>query len=152
MNREHFIERLQKIKEQHDTLNKYHDQLIEQNPFVEDGSGVMPNWLTDIILEHVITLFASVNEIALNKTKLDEIRENHPGKSLEEIAEEFGGSVNSLKKNYENVCVLKDLAEYFVYEMNWNGKISIGSDESDASRDYDFSDYGRLYDYVKNET
>lgn len=152
MNKEHFIERLQKIKEQYDTLNKYHDQLVEQNPFVEDGSGVMPNWLTDIILEHVITLFASVNENALDKTKLDDIKENHPGKSLEEIAEGFGISVYNLKKSNENVYILKDLAEYFVYEMNWNGKISIGSDESDASRSYDFSDYGRLYDYIKNET
>lgn len=149
MTKETFIARLKKIKEQYDELNKKHDLMVEQNPFVEDGSGVMPEWLTDIIVEHVITLFASVNETAFSKTKLDTCKEFYPGKSLEEIANEIGISVEKLKSSNE-VTELEDLANYFIWEMNWGGHISVGKFDSD-SRDYELSDYGRLYDYIKEE-
>ena len=151
MNKETFIIRLKKIKELNDLLETKHELMVEQNPFVEDGGGVMPTWLTNLILEHVITLFAAVNEKAYYRTKLDECRDSYPGMTLEEIANEIGMSVNKLKDNCEEVYVLTDLAEYFLYEMDWGGRISIGNDDSDTSRDYDFSDYGRLYDYIKEE-
>lgn len=151
MTKETFILRLKKIKELEETLERKHDIMVEENPFVEDGSGVMPDWLMNLIFEHVLTLFAAVNEDALYKTKLDDCKESYPGKSVEEIAEEIGISVEKLKSSCENTYVLADLVEYFLYEMNWGGRISIGKDDSDTSRDYDFSDYGRLYDYIKEE-
>lgn len=151
MTKETFILRLKKIKELEEALERKHDIMVEENPFVEDGSGVMPDWLMNLIFEHVLTLFAAVNEDAFYKTKLDDCKESYPGKSVEEIAEEIGISVEKLKSNCENTYVLTDLVEYFLYEMNWGGRISIGKDDSDTSRDYDFSDYGRLYDYIKEE-
>lgn len=151
MTKETFILRLKKIKELEETLERKHDTLVEENPFVEDGSGVMPDWLMNLIFEHVLTLFAAVNEDAFYKTKLDDCKESYPGKSVEEIAEEIGISVEKLKSSCENTYVLTDLVEYFLYEMDWGGRISIGKDDSDTSRDYDFSDYGRLYDYIKEE-
>lgn len=151
MTKETFIVRLKKIKEQYEELNKKHDLMVERNPFVEDGSGVMPDWLMNLISEHVLTLFAAVNEDAFYKTKLDSCKESYPGKSVEEIAKEIGISVEKLKSSCENTYVLADLVDYFLYEMDWGGRISIGKDDSDTSRDYDFSDYGRLYDYIKEE-
>lgn len=150
MTKETFIARLKKIKDQYKELNKKHDLMVEQNPFVEDGSGVMPEWLTNLITEHVITLFASVNENAFYKTKLDTCKEIYPGKSLEEIANEIGISVEKLKSSNE-VTELEDLANYFIWEMDWGGRISIVGKGDNASRDYDLSDYGRLYDYIKEE-
>lgn len=149
MTKETFIARLKKIKDQYKELSKKHDLMVEQNPFVEDGSGVMPEWLTNLITEHVITLFASVNENAFYKTKLDTCKEIYPGKSLEEIANEIGISVEKLKSSNE-VTELEDLANYFIWEMNWGGHISVVKFDSD-SRDYELSDYGRLYDYIKEE-
>lgn len=151
MTKETFILRLKKIKELAETLNRKHDIMVEENPFVEDGSGVMPDWLMNLIFEHVLTLFAAVNEDALYKTKLDSCKESYPGMSIEEIAKEIGISVEKLTSSCENTYVLADLVDYFLYEMDWGGRISIGKDDSDTSRDYDFSDYGRLYDYVKEE-
>lgn len=148
MTKETFITRLKKIKEQYEELNKKHDLMVKQNPFVEDAYGVTPNWLTSIIIEHIVTLFTAVNEDAFYKTKLDECKSSYPGKSLEEIANMIGITTDHLKSN-ERVYVLKDLAEYFVCE-NWGGCISIGND-SDSDREYNFSDYGRLYDYIKEE-
>lgn len=150
MTKETFIARLKKIKDQYKELNKKHDLMVEQNPFVEDGSGVMPEWLTNLITEHVITLFASVNENAFYKTKLDTCKEIYPGKSLEEIANEIGISAEKLKSSNE-VTELEDLANYFIWEMDWGGRISIVGKGDNASRDYDLSDYGRLYDYIKEE-
>lgn len=150
MTKETFIARLKKIKDQYKELNKKHDLMVEQNPFVEDGSGVMPEWLTNLITEHAITLFASVNENAFYKTKLDTCKEIYPGKSLEEIANEIGISVEKLKSSNE-VTELEDLANYFIWEMDWGGRISIVGKGDNASRDYDLSDYGRLYDYIKEE-
>lgn len=150
MTKETFIARLKKIKDQYKELNKKHDLMVEQNPFVEDGSGVMPEWLTNLITEHVITLFASVNENAFYKTRLDTCKEIYPGKSLEEIANEIGISVEKLKSSNE-VTELEDLANYFIWEMDWGGRISIVGKGDNASRDYDLSDYGRLYDYIKEE-
>lgn len=150
MTKETFIARLKKIKDQYKELNKKHDLMVEQNPFVEDGSGVMSEWLTNLITEHVITLFASVNENAFYKTKLDTCKEIYPGKSLEEIANEIGISVEKLKSSNE-VTELEDLANYFIWEMDWGGRISIVGKGDNASRDYDLSDYGRLYDYIKEE-
>lgn len=150
MTKETFIARLKKIKDQYKELNKKHDLMVEQNPFVEDGSGVMPEWLTNLITEHVITLFTSVNENAFYKTKLDTCKEIYPGKSLEEIANEIGISVEKLKSSNE-VTELEDLANYFIWEMDWGGRISIVGKGDNASRDYDLSDYGRLYDYIKEE-
>ena len=151
MTKETFILRLKKIKELEETLNRKHDVMVEGNPFVEDGSGVMPDWLMNLIFEHVLTLFAAVNEDAFYKTKLDDCKESYPGMSVEEIAKEIGISVEKLKSSCENTYVLADLVDYFLYEMDWGGRISIGKDDSDTSRDYDFSDYGRLYDYIKEE-
>ena len=150
MTRETFISRLKKIKELNDLLETKHELMVEHNPFIEDGGGVIPAWLTNLILEHVITLFAAVNEKAYYRTKMDECMDSHPGMTLEEIAYEIGMSVNKIKDNCEEVYVLTDLAEYFLYEMDWGGCISIGND-SDNDREYDFSDYGRLYDYIKEE-
>lgn len=147
MTKETFIARLKKIKEQYEGLNKKHDLMVEQNPFVEDGSGVMPKWLTDLIFEHVITLFAAVNEKAFYKTRLDTCKEKSPGKSLEEIAEELGISISKLSEE-EKVNELEDLASYFMWEMDWGGNISIGES---SEKSYDLSDYGRLYDYIKKE-
>lgn len=151
MTKETFILRLKKIKELEETLNRKHGVMVEGNPFVEDGSGVMPDWLMNLIFEHVLTLFAAVNEDAFYRTKLDDCKESYPGMSVEEIAKEIGISVEKLKSSCENTYVLTDLVDYFLYEMNWGGRISIGKDDSDTSRDYDFSDYGRLYDYIKEE-
>lgn len=150
MTKETFIARLKKIEDQYKELSKKHDLMVEQNPFVEDGSGVIPEWLTNLITEHVITLFASVNENAFYKTKLDTCKEIYPGKSLEEIANEIGISVEKLKSSNE-VTELEDLANYFIWEMDWGGRISIVGKSDNASRDYDLSDYGRLYDYIKEE-
>lgn len=150
MTKETFIARLKKIKELNDLLETKHELMVEHNPFIEDGGGVMPAWLTNLILEHVITLFAAVNEKAYYRTKMDECMDSHPGMTLEEIANEIGMSVNKIKDNCEEVYVLTDLAEYFLYEMDWGGCISIGND-SDNDREYNFSDYGRLYDYIKEE-
>lgn len=150
MTKETFIARLKKVEDQYKELSKKHDLMVEQNPFVEDGSGVMPEWLTNLITEHVITLFASVNENAFYKTKLDTCKEVYLGKSLEEIANEIGISVEKLKSTNE-VTELEDLANYFIWEMNWGGRISIVGKSDNASRDYDLSDYGRLYDYIKEE-
>ena len=147
MTKETFIARLKKIKEQYEELNKKHDLMVEQNPFVEDGSGVMPKWLTDLIFEHVVTLFAAVNEKAFYKTRLDTYKENSPGKSLEEIAKELGISIGKLSEE-EKVNELEDLADYFIWEMDWGGSISIGEN---PEKTYDLSDYGRLYDYIKEE-
>lgn len=150
MTKETFIARLKKIKDQYKELNKKHDLMVEQNPFVEDGSGVMPEWLTNLITEHVITLFASVNENAFYKTKLDTCKEISPGKSLEEIANDIGISVERLE-NDNKATEVEDLANYFIWEMDWGGRISIVGKGDNASRDYDLSDYGRLYDYIKEE-
>ena len=150
MTRETFISRLKKIKELNDLLETKHELMVEHNPFIEDGGGVIPAWLTNLILEHVITLFAAVNEKAYYRTEMDEFMDSHPGMTLEEIANEIGMSVNKIKDNCEEVYVLTDLAEYFLYEMDWGGCISIGND-SDNDREYDFSDYGRLYYYIKEE-
>ena len=98
MTKEVFIERLKKIKEMEKTLYEYHTLIVEHNPFIEDGSGVIPTWLSDFVKEHVVTLFASVNEAALHKTRLDSCMEYYKGKSIEEIAEEIGMSVEKLKK------------------------------------------------------
>lgn len=150
MTKETFIARLKKIEDQYKELSKKHDLMVEQNPFVEDGSGVIPEWLTNLITEHVITLFASVNENAFYKTKLDTCKEVYPGKSLEEIANEIGISIERLESD-SKVTEVEDLANYFIWEMNWGGRISIVGKDDNASRDYDLSDYGRLYDYIKEE-
>ena len=150
MTKETFIARLKKIEDQYKELNKKHDLMVEQNPFVEDGSGVMPEWLTNLITEHVITLFASVNENAFYKTKLDTCKEIYPGKSLEEIANEIGISIEKLESDSE-VTEVEDLVNYFIWEMDWGGRISIVGKGDNTSRDYDLSDYGRLYDYIKEE-
>lgn len=147
MTKETFIARLKRVKEQYEELNKKHDLMVEQNPFVEDGSGVMPKWLTDLIFEHVVTLFAAINEKAFYKTRLDTYKENSPGKSLEEIAKELGISIGKLSEE-EKVNELEDLADYFMWEMDWGGSISIGEN---PEKNYDLSDYGRLYDYIKEE-
>lgn len=151
MTKETFVLRLKKIKELEEILNRKHDVMIEGNPFVEDGSGVMPEWLMNLIFEHVLTLFIAVNEDAFYKTKLDNLKERYPGKSVEEIADLIGVSVEKLKSSYEDTNVLTDLVDYFLYEMNWGGIISVQKDCSDILIDYDFSDYGRLYDYLKEE-
>lgn len=150
MTKETFIARLKKIEDQYKELSKKHDLMVEQNPFVEDGSGVMPEWLTNLITEHVITLFASVNENAFYKTKLDTCKEVYPGKSLEEIANEIDISVERLESD-SKVTEVEDLANYFIWEMDWGGRIYIVGKGDNASRDYDLSDYGRLYDYIKEE-
>lgn len=150
MTKETFIARLKKVEDQYKELSKKHDLMVERNPFVEDGSGVMPEWLTNLITDHVITLFASVNENAFYKTKLDTCKEFYPGKSLEEIANEIGISVERLESD-SKVTEVEDLANYFIWEMDWGGRISIVGKGDNASRDYDLSDYGRLYDYIKEE-
>ena len=110
MTKETFIARLRKIEDQYKELSKKHDLMVEQNPFVEDGSGVMPEWLTNLITEHVITLFASVNENAFYKTRLDTCKGIYPGKSLEEIAMTVSGDDNimvlagEVKIKYECDC------------------------------------------------
>lgn len=150
MTKDLFVARLRKIKELDELLEKSHNKMVRENPLVEDAYGVMPSWMTDLILEHVVTLFASVNEIAYYKTRLESTREYYKGKTLEEIAEDLNISVDRLRKENENVYVLRELASYFVCEMNWGGLISIGKDDKN-SVEYDFKDYGRLYDYIKEE-
>ena len=66
---------------------------------------------------------------------------------MEEIAEELGISISKLSEE-EKVNELEDLADYFIWEMDWGGNISIGEN---PEKSYDLSDYGRLYDYIKEE-
>lgn len=124
--KETFKNRLGLIKEQFDLMEKNHSIMTEQNPFVEDGSGVPPSWLIQPYLDHLKTLFAAVNEDALYKALLSE---NSVG---------FGVASGNQDK-----YVLTDLADYYVWEGNWGGSITVDGKE------YHLKNPDELYDYIK---
>jgi hypothetical protein len=126
LTKETFKKRLELIKTQFDLMEKNHSILIKQNPFVEDGWGVPPDWLVQPYLDHLKTLFAAVNEDALYKTLLSE---NAVG---------FGVASGNQDK-----YVLTDLADYYVCEGNWGGSISVDGKE------YHLKNPDELYEYLK---
>ena len=107
-------------------MEKNHSILVKQNPFVEDGWGVPPDWLVQPYLDHLKTLFAAVNEDALYKTLLSE---NAIG---------FG-----VASGNQDRYVLADLADYYVWEGNWGGSISVDGKE------YHLKNPDELYEYLK---
>ena len=126
MTKETFKKRLELIKAQFDLMEKNHSILVKQNPFVEDGWGVPPDWLVQPYLDHLKTLFAAVNEDALYKTLLSE---NTMG----------FGVVSGNQDKY----VLADLVDYYVWEGNWGGSISVNEKE------YHLKNPDELYEYLK---
>lgn len=128
MTKETFKSRLELIKNQFDLMEKNHSILVQQNPFVEDGWGVPPDWLVQPYLDHLKTLFAAVNEEALCKTLLSE--------------NAVGFGVTSEKENQPKY-VLADLVDYYVWEGNWGGSISVNGKE------YHLKNPDELYEYLK---
>jgi len=126
LTKETFKKRLELIKSQFDLMEKNHSILVQQNPFVEDGWGVPPDWLIQPYLDHLKTLFAAVNEGALNK---ELISENAVG---------FGVASGNQPK-----YVLADLVDYYVWEGNWGGSITVNEKE------YHLKNSDELYEYLK---
>lgn len=138
--KETFKNRLGLIKEQFDLMEKNHSVMTEQNPFVEDGSGVPPSWLVQPYLDHLKTLFAAVNEEALYKPL---IPENATDEELEKIADSIGITLEHYKKENQDKYVLENLVEYYVWEGAWGGLISVDG------KDYHLENPDELYDYIK---
>lgn len=60
MNFTTFKKRLTKIQQLDSQLDEMIDKKLNSDPFIEDGGGVRSPFLSDLIIEHLITLFYGV--------------------------------------------------------------------------------------------
>lgn len=110
-----FVEILQKIRDTKDDLDIAVSKYISSNPFVDDSNGIASHRLAKIIQLQVETLF-----IAVLGSKFDSQNENQ-------------------------VNALQTLIEYYLWEHNFGGKVTVGALDYDLENDTD------LYKYVQIE-
>ena len=110
MTLEIFKERLAVIQRFDSELDDRIEDFMSKNPLIEDGSGVRSSFMSDAILDHIITLFYATAK----NPQLTEFN-------------------------------IKQLAEYYLYEGNYGGKIV----SLDGKKEWDLSDEEDLYNYLQ---
>lgn len=110
-----FTEILQKIRDTKNDLDVAVSDYVSSNPFVDDSNGITSHRLAKIIQLQVETLFIAV----------------------------LGNRFDS--RNVNQVNALQDLIDYYLWEQDFGGKVTIGYLEYDLENDAD------LYNYIQTE-
>lgn len=98
MTKEQFKQRLSQIKKDYQTLETKLNKVLDNLSILyDDLSGVYQSWLSDLLDNHLITLFLAVNP----KAKVSKIKDDVDYYRWEE---DFGGEVevNGTKYNLQN--------------------------------------------------
>lgn len=137
---EAFKERLQEIKNKDTQLHDSIRIMVETNPFVEDGQGIGKDWVYELITEHLYTLFIAVNEEAAIKPLIDDM--DKAIKEYEENKKKNSKLFYADPRESQDSYKLRDLLDYFYYESDWGGEITVDEKEYNLSVPKD------LYDYI----
>lgn len=138
---ESFEKQLERIKALDSKLQQGITDVVQQNPFIEDGQGVAKGWVYELITEHLYTLFMAVNEEAAYKPLIPD---------MEEAIKEYEKNKNKDPqifyedpRKHEDDYVLQDFLDYYYYECDCGGEI-VTTDK----KVYDLKDTKSLYEYL----
>lgn len=109
MTLELFSKRLLAIKAQFTRLQDETNKYLKSNPFMEDLHGVPASWLSQLIISHLETLFASVNEKVYDIKSFDSLEHFINWYVYEN---NFGGEIWEDETNRWNLSKAEDLYNF----------------------------------------